>query len=51
MFKNVIKNKNFVAKDLRTPKYSMKRQKTSKDFVRAVEKTKIKKEIFENYAY
>jgi hypothetical protein len=51
MFKNTVKNRNFVAKDLRTPKYSMKRQKTSKDFVRAVEKLRTKKEIYENYAY
>ena len=51
MFKNTVKIRNFVAKDLRTPKYSLKRQKTAKDFVRSIEKNKTRKEIQENYAY
>ena len=51
MFKDSIKIRNFVAKDLRTPKYSLKRQKTAKDFARSVEKNKTQKEIRENYAY
>lgn len=51
MFKNSVKLRNFVAKDLRTPKYSLKRQKTARDFIRAVEKSKTMKEIRENYAY
>lgn len=50
MFKDSIKIRNLVAKDLRTPKYSMKRQKTAKDFARSVEKNKTQREIRENYA-
>jgi hypothetical protein len=51
MFKNTVKNRNFVAKDLRTPKYSLKRQKTAKDFVRSIEKNRARKEISEIYVY
>jgi len=51
MFKNIVKNRNFIAKDLRTPKYSLKRQKTAKDFVRSIEKNRARKEISEIYVY
>lgn len=51
MKKIVIKKRNLVAKDLFTPKYAMKRHRTCKDYVRSVEKTKIKKELKTNDAY
>jgi hypothetical protein len=51
MFKNTVKNRNFIAKDLRTPKYSLKRQKTAKDFVRSIEKNRARKESSEIYVY
>lgn len=44
------KMRNFVAKDLRTEKYLHKRQRTIKDFVRSVEKNKIRKELINDYA-
>jgi hypothetical protein len=50
MKKIVLKKRNFVAKDLFTPKYAMKRHRTAKDYVRSIEKNKIKKEITDNYA-
>ena len=49
MNKKTPKIPNFVAKDLRTTKYLHKRHRTSKDFVRSLEKTKIRKEIQNNY--
>lgn len=51
MKKIVFKKRNFVAKDLFTPKYAMKRHRSGKDYVRSVEKNKIKREIKDNYAY
>lgn len=45
----ILKIRNFVAKDLRTSKYLHKRHRTSKDFVRSLEKTKMRKEIKNNY--
>lgn len=49
MNRTELKIRNFVAKDLRTPKYSLKRQRTAKDFVRSVEKNRARKEILEKY--
>lgn len=51
MKKIVIKKRNFVAKDLFTPKYALKRHRTAKDYVRSIEKNKTKREITDNYAY
>jgi hypothetical protein len=48
MKKKTLKIRNFVAKDLRTAKYSHKRHRTAKDFVRSLEKNKIRKEIEQN---
>lgn len=45
----MLKIRNFVAKDLRTAKYSHVRHRSAKDFVRSLEKTKIRKEIQNNY--
>jgi hypothetical protein len=48
MKKKTLKIRNFVAKDLRTAKYSPKRHRTAKDFVRSLEKTKMRKELMNN---
>jgi hypothetical protein len=48
MKKKTLKIRNYVAKDLRTAKYSHKRHRSAKDFVRSFEKNKIRKEIEHN---
>jgi hypothetical protein len=48
MNKKTPKIRNFVAKDLRTAKYSHVRHRSVKDFVRSLEKNKTRKEIENN---